>query len=58
MRCSRSKQGVFEESLGYFESAREMNKDDLDIIRALAEVYRKVGDYEKSMEMSELLIKK
>ena len=32
-----------------------MNKDDLDIVRALAEVYRKVGDYEKSMEMSELL---
>ena len=51
----KKQKGVFEESLGYFESAREMNKDDLDIVRALAEVYRKVGDYEKSMEMSELL---
>mgnify|MGYP002620037086 FL=1 len=46
---------VFEESLTYFEGAREMNKEDLDIVRALAEVYRKVGNYEKSMEMSELL---
>jgi tetratricopeptide (TPR) repeat protein len=46
---------VFEESLSYFEGAREMNKEDLDIVRALAEVYRKVGNYEKSMEMSELL---
>jgi len=46
---------VFEESLSYFENAREMNPDDLDIVRALAEVYRKVGNYEKSMEMSELL---
>ena len=51
----KKQKGVFEESLTYFESAREMNPDDLDIVRALAEVYRKVGNYEKSMEMSELL---
>ena len=51
----KKQKGVFEESLTYFENAREMNPDDLDIVRALAEVYRKVGNYEKSMEMSELL---
>lgn len=51
----KKQKGVFEESLTYFENAREMNKEDLDIVRALAEVYRKVGNYEKSMEMSELL---
>ena len=51
----KKQKGVFEESLSYFENAREMNQEDLDIVRALAEVYRKVGNYEKSMEMSELL---
>ncbi len=51
----RKQKGVFEQSLSYFENAREMNPEDLDIIRALAEVYRKVGNYEKSMEMSERL---
>ncbi len=51
----KKQKGVFEESLVYFKNAREINKDDLDIVRALAEVYRKVGEYDKSMEMSELL---
>ena len=46
---------VFEESLTYFKRARDINKEDLDIVRALAEVYRKVGNYDKSMEMSQLL---
>lgn len=48
---------VFETSLGYFENAREMNPEDLDIVRALMEVYRKTGDYQKSMDMSKLLEK-
>jgi tetratricopeptide (TPR) repeat protein len=46
---------VFEESLGYFEKSYEMKPDDMDIVRALMEVYRKVGNYEKSMEMGEVL---
>lgn len=46
---------VFGTSLGYFEKAREMNPDDLDIVRALMEVYRKTGDYQKSMDMKKVL---
>ena len=47
--------GVFEESLSYFEKAYEMKPEDMDIVRALMEVYRKVGNYEKSMEMGDVL---
>ena len=36
----KKQKGVFEESLTYFENAREMNPDDLDIVRALAEVVK------------------
>jgi len=46
---------VFGESLGYFESAYEMKPEDMDIVRALMEVYRKVGDYQKSMDMKAIL---
>jgi tetratricopeptide (TPR) repeat protein len=46
---------VFQESLGYFEKAYEMNTNDMDIVRALMEVYRKVGDYQKSMDMKNIL---
>jgi tetratricopeptide (TPR) repeat protein len=47
--------GVFEESLQYFEKSYEMNPNDMDIVRALMEVYRKVGDYQKSMDMKAVL---
>jgi tetratricopeptide (TPR) repeat protein len=47
--------GVFEESLQYFEKSYEMNPSDKDIVRALMEVYRKVGDYQKSMDMKAVL---
>ena len=47
--------GVFEESLQYFEKSYEMNPSDMDIVRALMEVYRKVGDYQKSMDMKAVL---
>ena len=47
--------GVFEESLQYFEKSYEMNPEDMDIVRALMEVYRKVGDYQKSMDMKAVL---
>ena len=47
--------GVFEESLQYFEKSYEMNPNDLDIVRALMEVYRKVGDYQKSMDMKAVI---
>jgi len=46
---------VFGESLGYFENAYEMKPEDMDIVRALMEVYRKVGDYQKSMDMKAIL---
>ena len=46
---------VFGESLGYFENAFEMKPEDMDIVRALMEVYRKVGDYQKSMDMKAIL---
>jgi hypothetical protein len=42
-------------SLGYFEKALELNGDDLDIVRALMEVYRKTGDYQKSLDMKTIL---
>ena len=32
-----------------------MKSDDMDIVQALMEVYRKVGNYEKSMEMKAIL---
>jgi len=32
-----------------------MKPDDMDIVRALMEVYRKVGDYQKSMDMKTIL---
>jgi hypothetical protein len=32
-----------------------MNPNDMDIVRALMEVYRKVGDYQKSMDMKAVL---
>ncbi len=47
--------GVFEESLQYFEKSYEMNPGDMDIVRALMEVYRKVGDYQKSMDMKAVI---
>ena len=47
--------GVFEESLQYFEKSYEMNPNDMDIVRALMEVYRKVGDYQKSMDMKAVI---
>ena len=47
--------GVFEESLQYFEKSYEMNPSDMDIVRALMEVYRKVGDYQKSMDMKAVI---
>ena len=47
--------GVFEESLQYFEKSYEMNPEDMDIVRALMEVYRKVGDYQKSLDMKAVL---
>ena len=47
--------GVFEESLQYFEKSYEMNPEDMDIVRALMEVYRKVGDYQKSMDMKAVI---
>ena len=47
--------GVFEESLQYFEKSYEMNPSDMDIVRALMEVYRKVGDYQKSMDMKSVI---
>ena len=46
---------VFMESQGYFEQAYEMKPDDMDIVRALMEVYRKTGDYQKSMDMKAVL---
>lgn len=46
---------VFQESQGYFERAYEMKPDDMDIVRALMEVYRKTGDYQKSMDMKAVL---
>ena len=46
---------VFEESLQYFEKSYEMNPSDMDIVRALMEVYRKVGDYQKSMDMKAVI---
>jgi len=46
---------VFGESLEYFEKSYEMKPDDMDIVRALMEVYRKVGDYQKSMDMKTIL---
>jgi len=46
---------VFGESLQYFEKSYEMNPQDMDIVRALMEVYRKVGDYQKSMDMKAVL---
>ena len=47
--------GVFEESLQYFEKSYEMNPNDMDIVRALMEVYRKVGDYQKYMDMKAVI---
>ena len=47
--------GVFEESLQYFEKSYEMNPNDMDIVRALMEVYIKVGDYQKSMDMKAVI---
>ena len=46
---------VFQESQGYFERAYEMKPEDMDIVRALMEVYRKTGDYQKSMDMKAVL---
>ena len=46
---------IFVTSLGYFEKALELNGDDLDIVRALMEVYRKTGDYQKSLDMKTIL---
>jgi tetratricopeptide (TPR) repeat protein len=46
---------VFVESQGYFEDAYEMKPNDMDIVRALMEVYRKTGDYQKSMDMKKVL---
>lgn len=46
---------VFIESMGFFEKAFSINPKDIDTIRALQEVYRKTGDYQKSMDMQKLL---
>lgn len=46
---------IFEESVQYFEKALEMKPEDEDTMRALMEVYRKTGDYQKSMDMKNRL---
>ena len=46
---------IFVTSLGYFEKALELKADDMDIVRALMEVYRKTGDYQKSLDMKTIL---
>ena len=51
----KKQKDVFLESQGYFEGAYEMKPDDMDIVRALMEVYRKTGDYQKSMDMKKVL---
>ena len=54
-KLKADQKSIFQESLQYFESAYEMKSDDMDIVQALMEVYRKVGNYEKSMEMKAIL---
>jgi tetratricopeptide (TPR) repeat protein len=54
-KLKADQKSIFQESLEYFESAYEMKSDDIDIVQALMEVYRKVGNYEKSMEMKAIL---
>lgn len=51
----KKQKDIFVTSLGYFEKALELNGDDLDIVRALMEVYRKTGDYQKSLDMKTIL---
>ena len=51
----KKQKDIFVTSLGYFEKALELKGDDLDIVRALMEVYRKTGDYQKSLDMKTIL---
>lgn len=46
---------AFEKALPMFEKAHEVNPDDMDTIKALKEVYYKLGMAEKSLEMNKLL---
>lgn len=51
----KQKEQAFKEALPYFEKAYKADPTDADTIKALWEVYRKLGNYEKSKEMEEKL---
>lgn len=45
------KNDFFKKSIPYFEKAYVINSEDLETVKALWEVYRQLGDYEKVKEM-------
>ena len=47
------KEGYFKKSLPFFEKAYEINDSDPETIKALWEVYRQTGDYEKVKVMKD-----
>lgn len=54
-KLKTEQKAIFQKALGYFEKAYELNSDDSNVIIALQKVYYNIGNYEKSMEMQELI---
>lgn len=50
--------GLYAEALPFFQGGYEINPDDCGIIRALKEIYAKMGEYGKSKEMKTELTEK
>ena len=51
----KTQKGVFKQSLPYFEKALEYSPEDKDTLKALQEVYYKIGEKDKFNEVSEKL---
>ncbi|MDX5447527.1 MAG: tetratricopeptide repeat protein [Bacteroidota bacterium] len=52
-KLNKKKEEILTESLGYFEKVYEIDPKDNYNLNALAEVYQKLGQYEKAMKIKE-----
>ncbi len=54
-RLNKESGDLFQQSLPFLEKAHTINKTDINTLNALKEIYAKIGDFDKSNAMKELL---